>query len=46
MHGMSEAMAKGAFDCPECDWAPKFDAKRPDTALRFHMDAKHAEVAV
>ena len=35
---------RGAFDCPDCDWTPKPNAKRPDTALRFHAQ-QHREVS-
>lgn len=41
-----EAAPEVSFDCPDCDWTPKTDAKRPDTALLAHKRAAHPELVV
>jgi ribosomal protein L37AE/L43A len=32
-------------DCPKCDWTPKSSAKRPDVALRMHLQTHPVEVS-
>lgn len=47
--GMADVLAgaPGPFDCTDCDWTPKSQTQRPDTALRAHRMHKHKkEVAV
>jgi len=41
-----EAAPEVSYDCPDCEWTPKTDAKRPDTALLAHKRAAHPELVV
>ena len=41
-----EAEAEGSYDCPDCNWQPKADAKKPDVALRMHTQAAHPPLTV
>ena len=34
------------YNCPDCDWRPKPDAKKPDIALQAHARAVHPPLVV